>query len=69
MYPNFIEDRKALGYGVLTDTSCGIKLVLITDSTVLIIKNFPLNLKVKSKRIILIGILGGALWFSNVQPS
>ena len=34
MYINFIEDRKALGYEVLKDTSCGIKLVLIIDSTV-----------------------------------
>jgi hypothetical protein len=34
MYINFIEDRKALGYEVLRDTSCGIKLVLIVDSTV-----------------------------------
>ena len=69
MYPNYIEDRKSLGYEALIDTSCGRQLVLITDSTVLIIKNFPLNLKVKSKRIIIIGMLGGALWFSDVQPS
>ena len=36
MYPNYIEDRKALGYEALNDTRCGIKLVLITDSTVLL---------------------------------
>ena len=34
MYPNFLSDRKYLGYEVLRDTSCGIKLVLIVDSTV-----------------------------------
>ena len=37
MYPNFIEDRKSLGYEVLNDTSCGIKLVQITDLIVLLI--------------------------------
>ena len=56
MYPNYIEDRKSLGYEALIDTSYGRQLVRITDSTVVIIKNFPLNLKVKSKRIIIIGI-------------
>jgi hypothetical protein len=35
MYPNFIKDRKALGYKVLKDTTCEMKLVLIIDSTVL----------------------------------
>ena len=69
MYPNFIEDRKALGYEVLNDTSCGIKLVLITDSTVLLIRNLPLNVKRKSKRIVVVSILVSTLWFSNVQPS
>jgi hypothetical protein len=39
MYPNYIENRKALGYKVLNDTSCGMKLVLITDSTVILISN------------------------------
>ena len=34
MYPNFISDRKNLGYEVLRDTSCGIKLILIFNSTV-----------------------------------
>ena len=69
MYPNYVEDRKLLGYEALIDTNCGRQLVLITDSTVLIIKNFPLNLKVKSKRIFIIGVLGGVLWFSDVQSS
>lgn len=40
MYPNYLEDRKSLGYEALIDTSCDRQLVLITDSTVLIIKNF-----------------------------
>lgn len=54
MYPNFIEDRKSLGYEVLNDTSCGIKLVQITDSTVLLIRNLPSNVKHKTKRVILV---------------
>lgn len=45
MYPNFSEDRKSLGYELINDTSCGIKLVLITDSTVQLIKNLPSNAK------------------------
>lgn len=48
MYPNFIEDRKSLDYEVLNDTSCGIKLMQITDSTVLLIRNLPLNVNQKS---------------------
>lgn len=27
MYPNYIENRKALGYEALNDTRCGIKLM------------------------------------------
>jgi hypothetical protein len=37
MYPNYIEDRKSLGYEALIDTSCARQLVLITDSTVLFV--------------------------------
>lgn len=66
MYPNFIEDRKALGYGVLTDTNCAIKLVLITDSTVLIIKNFPSKVNGKTKRIVVVVSLATVVWFSNL---
>ena len=67
MYPNYIEDRKALGYEVLNDTSCGIKLVLITDSTVRLIRNFPSNVKSKSKRRILVIFLVSTVWFSNLE--
>lgn len=41
MYPNYIEDRKSLGYQVLKDTNRGVRLVLITDSRVLLIRNLP----------------------------
>ena len=54
MYPNFSEDRKALGYELINDTSCGIQLVLITDSTVQLIKNLTSNAKYKTKRVILV---------------
>ena len=53
MYINFINDRKELGYEVLVDINCGIKLVVITDSAVQLIKNFPLNGKGKAKRMFL----------------
>ena len=69
MYIGYLHDRKLLGYPALKDTSCGIKLVLITDSTVLLIRNLPLNLKIKSKRIIIVVTLVSTVWFSNVQPS
>jgi hypothetical protein len=54
MYIGYLHDRKLLGYPALKDTSCGIKLVLITDSTVLLIRNLPLNVKSKSERIMIV---------------
>ena len=69
MYPNYINDRKSLGYECLMDTQCGNRLVLITDSSVVFVKNVTLNVKTKSKRIVVVSILGGALYFSNVKPS
>ena len=51
MYINFVNNRKFLGYEALNDTRCGIKLVLISDSTVLIIRNFPSNVNHKTKRV------------------
>ena len=80
MYINFIEDRKSLGYEALTDTTCGIKLVLIVDSTVpKLLKPSKCNLQFveklsskvnhKSKRVIVGIILVSTLWFSNVQPA
>ena len=67
MYPNFIEDRKSLGYEVLNDTSYGIKLVQITDSTVLLIRNLPSNVNHKTKRVILMIALVSGVWFSNLE--
>lgn len=66
MYPNYIENRKALGYKVLNDTSCGMKLVLITDSTVILIRNFPSNVTHKTKRVILVIAFVSGVWFSNL---
>ncbi len=42
MYANYIEDRKALKYEVLKNTSCGIKLklVLIRQFNILSFKLF-----------------------------
>jgi hypothetical protein len=39
MYPNYIEDRKSLGYECFIDTQCGNRLVLITDSSFVFVKN------------------------------
>jgi len=54
MYIGYIEDRKFMGYDVLLDTSCGIKLVSITNSTFLLIRNLPSNGNHTTKRIILV---------------
>ena len=54
MYPNYINDRKELGYECLKDTLCGNKVVLITDSSVVFVKHVSLNVKDKSKRIIFV---------------
>ena len=68
MYIGYLQDRKLLGYPALKDTSCGIKLVLITDSTVLLIRNLPLNVKDKSKIIMVVICLGVLLIFGNAEP-
>ena len=69
MYPNYLNDRKRLGYNAVKDTNCGIKLVLITDSTVQFISNLPVNVKIKSEKIIIVSVFAFTFWFSNVQPS
>ena len=79
MYVNFSEDRKRLGYKILKDTDCVIKLVQITDSIFLFtrdrevvygfVKTIPSNLKNKSKRAIIPIVLGVSIWFSNVEAS
>lgn len=55
MYPNYIQDRKLVGYKALLDIKCGSKLVLITDSTFLFVKN--VRLKGKQKIIVMIGVM------------
>lgn len=70
MYINYVTDRKQLGYKkVVKDTNDGIKLVLITESSIVLIKNLSLNLKNKSKRIFVVVTLVKALCFSNIQSS
>jgi hypothetical protein len=69
MYIGYLQDRKLLGYPALKDTSCGIILVLITDSTVLLIRNISSNVKGKSKRIMVVIFLEVLLIFGNVAPA
>ena len=80
MYPNYLSDRKYLGYEVWRDISCGIKLVLIVDSTVprllkpskckrQFVKKISSKVNRKSKRVIIIITLVSTLWFSNVQSA
>ena len=47
MYINYANDRKLLGYKCLVNTQCGNRLVLITDSSVVFVKNITLNGKHK----------------------
>ena len=79
MYPNFLSDRKYLGYEVLRDSSCGITLVVIVDSTVPrllksrkckaeLIKKLSSQVNRKSKRVFIVITLVSKLWFSDVQP-
>ena len=69
MYIGYIEDRKSMGYDVLLDTSCGIKLVSITNSTLLLIRNLPSNGNYTTKRIILVIALVSGVWFSNLESA
>ena len=64
MYLNFISDRKSLGYEVLNGTSCGMKLVSITNSTLLLIR--PSNVKDKTKRLIIVISLAMVVYFSGL---
>ena len=74
-----MNDRKQLGYKVVKDTDCGIKLVQITDSIFLFtrdrevvygfVKTIPSNRKNKSKRAIISIVLGVSIWFRNVEAS
>ena len=56
MYINFVNDRKSLGYSCLIDTQCGNRLVLITDSSVVFVKNLTLKGKRKAKRLFVHGM-------------
>ena len=67
MYLNYIKDRKSLGYKCLLDTQCVNGLVLRTDSSFVFIKNVTLNLKTKSKRIVVVISLATVVCFSNVE--
>ena len=69
MYIGYIEDRKSMGYDVLLDTSCGIKLVSSTNSTLLMIMNFPSKVNGKTKRIILVIALVSGVCFSNLESA
>lgn len=53
----------------MEDTNYGIKLVLITNSTILLIRNFPSNGKSKSKRIMVAIYLGELLIFGNAEST
>lgn len=64
MYINYLQDRKLFNYSVSRDGSCGIKLVFITNFTVLIIRNILIN--IKNTRIII--ILYSALMVCDVEP-
>ena len=69
MYVNFVNDRKKLGYKVVKDTNDGIKLILITESTVLLVRNLSSNLNSKTKRVIVVITLVSVFWFSNLESA
>jgi hypothetical protein len=43
--------------------------VLITDSTVLLIRNLPSNVNHTTKRVILVIALVSGVWFSNLESA
>lgn len=67
MYISFLNDRKQLGYQVVKDTNCGIELVSITKSNVLLIRNLYLNLK--GKKIVVVISLTTVIWFSSLEST
>ena len=62
-----MKDRKQLKFKVVKGTNYGIKLVLITDSTVRLISNICLNLKGKSTIIVVVISLAMVVWFNNLE--
>ena len=69
MYLNYVNDRKQLGYKAVKDTNCGIELVLISDSKILIIRNLYSNSKKKIKRVIIVSGLSILLIFGNATAN
>lgn len=57
MYPNYRQYRKLSGYECLSDTSCGNRLVLITDSGILFVKNVTSNGNRNTSLMILAAVL------------
>jgi len=51
------------------DRSCDINLVLITKSTVLLVRNLSSNLNFKTKRLIVVITLVSGFWFSNLESA
>lgn len=68
MYPNYINDRKSLGYECLADIECGYKLVVIIDSTVLLLKNHSSKIDSRKKCILAV-VLRVTVIFSNPKPT
>ena len=69
VYIGYLHDRILLDYPALKHKNCGTKLVLITDLTVLLIRNLPLDGKGKSKRIIVVICLGVLPIFGIAEPA
>lgn len=67
MFIGYLNTQKELGYECLIDTQYGNKLVLITDSNVVFVKNVTLNLNGKTKRIVVVVSLATVVWFSNLE--
>lgn len=63
MFIGYLNTRKELGYECLIDTQCGNKRVLITDLSVLFVKNVTLD----GKRKIFVIIVVMTILFSDVK--
>lgn len=63
MYILFLNDRKSLGYECLIDTQCGDRLVLISDSSVVFVKNVHLN----GRRKICVSFAVITIFFSDIK--
>ena len=64
MYMNFLNDRKSLGYECLIDTQCGNQLVLITNSSILLVRYRFRLVYEQNKQIISVVIICLGLTFS-----